>query len=102
MGDVLLLFGNSEKPDPAQVAQIRAEVAQLLPVPECAFVMVKQMECPEEECPPVETVIAIPCNHTGPKQWKLPKPVREVTQGDIEGLCSSIGDWTSQEWWRPD
>jgi hypothetical protein len=102
MGDVMLLFGNSEKRDPVQVAQIRAWVAELLPVPEDAFVMVKQMECPEEGCPPVETIIAILCNHTGPKQWKLPKPMRVVTRGDIEGLCSSTGNWTPQEWRCPD
>ncbi len=98
----MLFFGNSEKHDSAQVFQIRAWVEELLPVPDDAFVMVKQMECPEEGCLPVETIIAILCNHSGPKQWKLPKPMREVTRGDIEALCRSDGRWTPQEWRCPD
>lgn len=102
VGQVMLLFGNSGKRDPEQVAQIRAWVLELVPVPENAFVMVKQMACPEEGCLPVETIIAILCHHEGPKQWKLPKPIGDVTRGDIEDLCRSTGDWTPQEWRCPD
>ena len=90
MGDVMLLFGNSEKRDPVRVAQIRAWVAELLPVPEDAFVMVKQMECPEEGCPPVETIIAILCNHAGPKQWKLPKPMRRNTMVPLPNRVHAV------------
>lgn len=98
----MLLFRNSEKPDPAQVAQIRAWVHDLLPVPENAFIIVKQVECAEAGCLPAETIIAILCSHSGPKQWKLPKPLGQVTRGDVELLCTTDGRWLPQEWRCPD
>ncbi len=98
----MLLFGNSEKRDPVQTAIIRAWVAELLTVPDGAFVMVKQMECPEEGCPPVETIIAILCDYGGPQQWKLHKPISDVTREDIESLADISGEWKPQEWRCPD
>ncbi len=101
MGYSMLFFGNSEKRDPAHVARIRTWVEECLSVPEDGFVMVRQMECAEAGCAPVETIIAILCSYDSPKQWKLHKPLREVTRSDIESLCGP-GEWTPQEWRSPD
>ncbi len=98
----MLIFGNSERRDPAQTALIRSWVAHVLPVPDGAFVMVKQVECPEEGCPPVETIIAILSDHEGPKQWKVHKPVSQITEHDIQSLASNDGKWTPSEWRCPD
>jgi hypothetical protein len=98
----MLLFGNSEKRDPAQTALIRSWVADVLTVPEDAFVMVKQVECLEEGCPPVETIIAILSDHEGPKQWKVRKPIVQITEQDIRSLASVDGKWTPSEWRCPD
>ena len=77
-------------------------MADVLPVPEGAFVMVKQVECLEEGCPRVETIIAILSDHDGPKQWKVHKPINQITQQDIQSLVQMNGEWTPSEWRCPD
>ena len=98
----MLLFGNSEKPNPAQTALVRSWVTSTLPIQENGNVMIKQMECSEEGCPPVETIIAILSDQGGPKQWKIHKPISQVTEQDIQSLTSIDGKWTPSEWRCPD
>ena len=95
-------FAKPEKHDPAKTALIRNWVADVLPVPQDAFVMVKQVECLEEGCPPVETIVAILSDHEGPKQWKIYKPISQIVQQDIQSLAQVSGKWTPCEWRCPD
>ncbi|MFV0533280.1 MAG: hypothetical protein ACK5MR_06475 [Cumulibacter sp.] len=72
--------GPGRRSDVSQTARVRALVAEY--VPDDVVVMVTELACSEPGCPPVETVIALmyPGN---PQQFKLHKPVCEVTADDV-------------------
>ncbi|MGF1578582.1 MAG: hypothetical protein ACFCD0_04390 [Gemmataceae bacterium] len=91
----LNLFGQQPKKDPNRTKTIRNWVSTSLGLDEDVTVMITELECTEEGCPPLETVIAILDNPGNPKQFKIHKPISEVTQEDVvkvvnsESQCSS-------------
>ena len=56
----MLNFFNSQKEnDPQQLVQVKSWVSQAFNLSEDVSVMITQLQCTEEGCPPIETVIAI-------------------------------------------
>ncbi len=51
--------------------------------------MVAELECHEEGCPPVETVIAVLEGPGQTRQWKLHQPIESVTRDDVAGLAKN-------------
>jgi hypothetical protein len=98
----MILFSGSSKAEPGQIAIVRGWAKQVLDVPAEAFVMVRQVECRDPGCPSVETIIAILSKNDRPRQWKISKPVAEVTQRDVENLAEVSGEWHPQDWRCPD
>jgi len=64
--------------------------------------MVRQVECSEPGCPPVETVIALLAEAAAPRQWKLPVPLEEVTHESLLKVLASDGYWQPAQWSCPD
>ncbi len=89
------LFGQKPKKDPHQTKTIRNWVSTSLGLGENITVMVTELECTEDGCPPLETVIAILDNPGNPRQFKIHKPISEVTQQDIEKVVSSKSQCSS-------
>jgi hypothetical protein len=50
---------------------------------------VAELRCTEPGCPPIETVIAILDSPGSPRQYKVHKPISEVTFEDVERLAPS-------------
>ena len=46
--------------------------------------LVTQLECREENCPPLETVIAILDTPGQPRQFKLHKSVADIVENDVQ------------------
>ncbi len=69
------------------VAEIKKWVAHSLTLDSDVPVMVTELQCREEGCPPLETVIAA-FPPTGPKfQIKLHRPLAEVTNEEVARAC---------------
>jgi hypothetical protein len=69
------------------VAEIKEWVVRSLGLDADASVMVTELRCREEGCPPLETVIAV-FPLAGPKiQLKLHRPLAEVTPEEISRVC---------------
>jgi len=68
--------------------EIKAQVAALLGLGEEATVMVTELACMEEGCPPVETVIAVFRPGMSKLQFRLHRPISEITAHDIEEMCT--------------
>jgi len=86
-------LGNKTSADPRQAAQIKSWVKESFSLAEDIVVMVTELQCTEEGCPPLETVIAI-FDTSGdapgqPRQFKLHKPLAEVAASDIQTLVHS-------------
>jgi hypothetical protein len=97
-----MLFRQHGKASLEQIAAIKAWVRELLPVPDEAALMVTELVCHEEGCPPIETVIAALSDDQPPRQWKLHKTMAEVSREDIVKLASAASDCGIKGWRCPD
>jgi hypothetical protein len=73
---------------PERANEIKAQVATELSLDDGATVMMSELACLEEGCPPVETVIAV-FRAAQPKlQFRLHRPMAEITAHDIHQMCA--------------
>ena len=70
--------------DPEQIKRLKAWVHEAFEISADVPVSISQLACHEPDCPPTETVIAV-MTHP-PQQYKLHRPVSEITQSDIQSL----------------
>jgi hypothetical protein len=81
-------LGSRSKHDPARIAAIKGWVVEYFHLSEEIPLMVTELQCTEEGCPPLETVIAILETPGNPRQYKVIKPLAEVTAEDIAAAAS--------------
>lgn len=70
--------------DVSHVRRVKEWVRTAFELDEDISLLVTQLECKEENCPPLETVIAILETPGQPRQFKLHKGVSEITQNDVQ------------------
>lgn len=76
------LFGQKFTYDPVVTNRLKCWVRELLGLDEDATVTVMQLECAEDDCPDVETVIGV-LEAGNPRRFKVLKPLAEVTRVDV-------------------
>lgn len=79
-------FNSQLKSDPRQLVQVKSWVFEVFDLSDDVSVMITQLQCTKEDCPPIETVIAIMETPGNPRQYKIHKPLAEVNQKDIVSL----------------
>ena len=79
-----LFRASGPKADPAKISELKAWVYEAFEIEDDVPVSISQLACHEPDCPPVETVIAIMTSP--PQQYKLHRPITEITQSDIQFL----------------
>ena len=80
---MLNLFGQQPKPDLEVIARIKGWARELFGLAEDTTVMVSELRCQEEDCPDVETVIAVLGEPGKARKHKVLKPMAEVTRDDV-------------------
>ncbi|MEM7342750.1 MAG: hypothetical protein AAF485_00775 [Chloroflexota bacterium] len=83
------LSATRPKPDRNQVVQIKQWVRESFELSEDTQVMVTELECTEEGCPPLETIIAILEGPGQTHQYKLHKALVEVVLSDVAALVKN-------------
>ena len=78
-----MLFGRPKR-DVALIRKVKEWANECLPISADATVSVMELECREEGCPPLETVIAAMEEGKATIQWKFHKPMPEITRLDVE------------------
>ncbi len=81
-------FNQNLKSDPKIIARIKDWVHEIMGIPDHVIVMVSELRCTKEDCPDVETVIAVLGEHNFARKHKLFKPAFEVTRSDIVSLAA--------------
>jgi hypothetical protein len=72
---------------PARVAEIKDQVFRSLGLDADASVLVTELQCREEGCPPLETVFAV-FPAAGPQiQIKLHRALAEITDQEVSRAC---------------
>ena len=67
--------------------EIKARVTQLLSLSDDVTVMVTELNCQDDDCPEVETVVAIFEPGKSKIQTTLHSSVEEITDAEIDGFC---------------
>ena len=71
------------KRDASSIRRIKNWAYELLPIAEDAVISVMELECTEEGCPPVETIIAAMEIGKPTLQWKIHKPISKITRQNV-------------------
>jgi hypothetical protein len=74
---------NSKRAD-----EIKAQITAELGLNEEATVMVSELACTEDGCPPIETVIAVFRPAMQKLQFRLHRSMAEITTQDIHEMCT--------------
>ncbi len=83
------LFAKRNPGKSQRTQEIKAQVASLLHLNGEATVMVTELNCQDEDCPEVETIIAV-FEPGQPKiQVTLHSPIDEITKDEIEHFCKN-------------
>jgi hypothetical protein len=85
---MLNLFGQQPKPNLEVATRIKGWARELFGLPEDTTVMVSELRCQEEDCPDVETVIAVLGEPGQARKHKVLKPMAEVTRDDVLSLAA--------------
>lgn len=82
------LYGTRPPASREAAARVKGWVIELLGLPVDAAVLVTELRCAEDDCPDVETVIAVFGEPGQARKHKLPKPVADVTRDDVRSLAA--------------
>ena len=79
------LFSKSApKANSEQIQKIKSWTYQALNLDPEIPISLSQLQCHEPDCPPLETVIVLMTS--SPQQYKIHKPISEITELDIKQL----------------
>jgi hypothetical protein len=82
---------DSPRKDPARTARVKAWVAEALGLGDEIALMVTELRCTEPGCPPLETVVAILGGDGPNRQYKIHKPLDDVTREDVRAISAHTG-----------
>jgi hypothetical protein len=73
---------------PGRTTEIKAWAAETLGLTDDVALIVTELRCTEPGCPPLETVVAI-LGEGGPtRQYKIHKPLADVTREDVQAFSA--------------
>ncbi|HTQ45448.1 MAG TPA: hypothetical protein VMI75_21970 [Polyangiaceae bacterium] len=79
-----MLFDKRDDGGRAEAARrVKAWVSSHAHAEDSDAVMVTELRCTEEGCPPIETVLALLRPGEEPRKWKVHKPIVLVTEEDV-------------------
>ncbi|MCA9456296.1 MAG: hypothetical protein KC587_06515 [Nitrospira sp.] len=87
-GQMQDLFGKNQKRDVAAISIIKRWVSDVFNLAENDIILVTELQCHEEGCPPFETVIVILMEGNRKVQYKFHKRINEVAFEDISNLLT--------------
>ena len=81
-----ILFGKNQEKDVASISKIKHWVREIFELTENETILVTELQCHEEGCPPYETVIVVFSEGAGKEQYKFHKRLNEINFEDIANL----------------
>ncbi|MEO9514491.1 MAG: hypothetical protein ABJH45_23325 [Paracoccaceae bacterium] len=74
---------NTSQPDPDAIARVKALFTEAFQLPDDTLLSLAELRCHELGCPPIETVITARAQGAGMRDWRIGKPIAEITEADI-------------------
>lgn len=82
------VFGQTPRSDPAVISCVKAWAREAFDLQDDVTIMVTELRCTEDDCPDVETVIAVLGEPGKARLHKLLKPAAEVTRDEVIALAA--------------
>ena len=82
------IFSSRGPRNSGRANEIKAQITAELGLNEEATVMVSELACTEDGCPPIETVIVVFRPAMEKLQFRLHRPMAEITAQDIHDMCT--------------
>ncbi len=82
-------FGRYIEISPHTLEQIRYWVRQNFDFPKEVPILIKEVPCVKERCPPIETTIMTIEKHAPPRIFKIQKPINEITFDHVYDLIEN-------------
>ena len=95
-GEAMDLFAKRNPEKGRRTQQIKAQVAELLELDQDATVIVTELNCQDNDCPEVETVIAIFRANQQEVQFRLHLGIEEITDAEVEQFCRNVQNKPNQ------
>ena len=67
-----------------RAGSVKTWVIEGLGLNDSDLVTVAELKCHEPDCPPIETLISVHSIDGNRRDWRMYKPISEITQSDIE------------------
>jgi hypothetical protein len=81
-------LGGGTTPDPEALSRIKGWTREAFALPDDVVVMATELRCREDDCPDVETVLAVLDGPGRTRRFKLFKPAADVTRDDVFALTA--------------
>ena len=79
---------NKKKPNLETIQNLKNYFIKKYEIPESTILSIAELNCHEPDCPPTETVITARSIDGSTKNWKIHKPIDEISENDINDLES--------------
>lgn len=85
LGSIKKMF-NKKKPNLETIQNLKNYFIKKYEIPESTILSIAELNCHEPDCPPTETVITARSIDGSTKNWKIHKPIDEISENDINDL----------------
>lgn len=75
-----------KKPNLETIQNLKNYFIKKYEIPESTILSIAELNCHEPDCPPTETVITARSIDGSTKNWKIHKPIDEISENDINDL----------------
>ena len=81
---------DKKRPNSKAVGRIKNLIKQKLELPEKTIVSVVELACHEPDCPPTETIITAHADDSSKQNWRINKPISEISENDISIITGQV------------
>ena len=69
-----------------KIRNLKELISKKYKLPENTIISIAELSCHEPDCPPTETVITSRSIDGTTKNWKIHKPIEEISEKDVKDL----------------
>ena len=84
------LFTAKKPGDAVRLSAIKQQIAESLHLSEDAMVMVIELSCNDDDCPDIETVIAVLRRREPKLHAKTTSAIADLSDEDVQVLCNQL------------
>ena len=77
---------NKKKPNLETIQDLKNYFIKKYEIPESTILSIAELNCHEPDCPPTETVVTARSIDGSTKNWKIHKPIDEISENDVNDL----------------